>query len=30
MPIALTTILLLTASNIFMTLVWSGHLKCQD
>ena len=27
---ALTTILLLIASNIFMTLAWYGHLKLQD
>lgn len=27
---AFTTILLLIASNIFMTLAWYGHLKLQD
>jgi uncharacterized protein len=27
MPVALQTILLLTASNIFMTFAWYGHLK---
>jgi uncharacterized protein (DUF486 family) len=27
MPIALQTILLLTLSNVFMTIAWYGHLK---
>jgi uncharacterized protein (DUF486 family) len=24
------TVLLLTISNIFMTIAWYGHLKCKD
>ncbi|EWS53702.1 hypothetical protein X551_03496 [Methylibium sp. T29] len=27
LPIPLQTILLLTASNVFMTFAWYGHLK---
>jgi hypothetical protein len=27
LPVALQTVLLLTASNVFMTLAWYGHLK---
>ena len=27
MPIVLSTTLLLTASNVFMTFAWYGHLK---
>ncbi len=27
LPIALQTVLLLTASNVFMTFAWYGHLK---
>jgi uncharacterized protein (DUF486 family) len=30
MPTAVTTILLLIASNIFMTFAWYGHLKHKD
>ncbi len=30
MPASLSTILLLTASNVFMTFAWYGHLKFKD
>jgi uncharacterized protein (DUF486 family) len=30
MPIALTSIGLLVASNVFMTFAWYGHLKFKD
>jgi uncharacterized protein (DUF486 family) len=30
MPIALQTILLLAASNLFMTVAWYGHLKYKQ
>jgi uncharacterized protein (DUF486 family) len=30
MPAALTPILLLTVSNVFMTFAWYGHLKFKD
>lgn len=30
MPAALTTIILLTISNAFMTFAWYGHLKHKD
>ncbi|MDX1948886.1 MAG: DMT family protein [Rickettsiales bacterium] len=30
MPIQITTILLLVASNIFMTFAWYGHLKYKS
>jgi len=30
LPVSLQTILLLTASNIFMTFAWYGHLKSMS
>jgi uncharacterized protein len=30
MPVPLTTILLLTISNVFMTFAWYGHLKYKS
>ena len=30
MPASISTILLLTASNVFMTFAWYGHLKFKD
>lgn len=30
MPVTITTILLLIASNVFMTFAWYGHLKYRD
>jgi uncharacterized protein (DUF486 family) len=30
MPVALRTVLLLTASNVFMTFAWYGHLRALN
>ena len=30
MPASISTVLLLTASNVFMTFAWYGHLKFKD